>query len=453
MAARTSASTGTLIAITVLSITTLGLFVASVVLFAQSRAAKDRAAAADETTKLVVSDRDRNDPVVQLLQSEATKKKATLVNHMIAERRSIMQKVTGSDRDTLDSLLKTLESEQVETNLVSALRDRSGQIATLTQRVTAAEAARDRALADKENEAKRVKDIEQAQRDTVKALSAEVDKIKGESDAMRTELAGFRSLNDERLDKIRSDFTSKEGGLRTEIEKLQSERAVNVDRIKTLEGKARGERFAGQPEYALVDGEVVDINPAEKAVTISVGRRNKAVLGMTFEVYPQGTTIRADAATGEYPRGKAAIEIIRVDQDSSVGRIVREQKGNPMVRGDVIANAVYDPNKSYKFLVYGNFDSLGNGAATAQGSSEIKAWIQSWGGTTVDELAGDVDFVVLGSRPALPPEPNSRAPFEVVEEYIRLQRLAKRYDELFSQASASSIPVLNQNRLRTLIGK
>jgi hypothetical protein len=71
MAARTSASTGTLVTISILSLTTLGLFVLSVVFFAQRRGALDKAQAAEETTKLVISDRDRNDPVVQKLQADA----------------------------------------------------------------------------------------------------------------------------------------------------------------------------------------------------------------------------------------------------------------------------------------------------------------------------------------------------------------------------------------------
>jgi hypothetical protein len=453
MAARTSASTGTLLTISILSIATLGLFVTSVIFFAQRRAALDRAAAADETSKLVVSDRDRNDPVVQRLQSEAQKKKSTLVSYMIDERKQILSRVTGSDRDTLDSLIKTLEDEEVSTNLVSALKDRSAQIATLTRRVADAEAARDRALQDKESEAGRVKDIEQAQRDTIAALTAEVDKIRAEADSMRSQLGAIRSTNDERVERIQGEFTTKEADLRTEIEKLQSERAVNLDRIKTLEGQVRGTRFSGQPEYALIDAQIIAINPAERAVTLSVGRRDKLVLGTTFEVYPQGTTIRPDAATGEYPRGKASLEVIRVDEDSAVARITRELRGNPIVRGDLAANAIYDPTKSYKFLVYGNFDPTGAGAATPQGAAEIKAWIESWGGSVVNELTGDLDFVVLGTRPTLPPEPSSRAPIEVVEEFIRLQGLAKRYDELMRQATAANIPVLNQNRLRTLIGK
>ena len=38
-----------------------------------------------------------------------------------------------------------------------------------------------------------------------------------------------------------------------------------------------------------------------------------------------------------------------------------------MVSGDVIANAVYDPKKSYRFVVFGAFDTDGDGVATQRG--------------------------------------------------------------------------------------
>ena len=68
------------------------------------------------------------------------------------------------------------------------------------------------------------------------------------------------------------------------------------------------------------------------------------------------------------------------------------------------------------------------------------------------DLQGDVDFLVLGERPVLPPRPGNDAPLELVQEYIRLDRIVQRYDRLLEQARATSLPVLNENRLYTLLG-
>jgi hypothetical protein len=63
-----------------------------------------------------------------------------------------------------------------------------------------------------------------------------------------------------------------------------------------------------------------------------------------------------------------------------------------------------------------------------------------------------VDFIVLGERPVLPPEPSPNAELVYVQQWVALKRNALKYDELLSQAIATSIPVLNQNRLYTLTG-
>lgn len=452
MAARTSASTGTLVTVTVLGLATLGLFITSVVFFANKRAAETRATAAEATTAEFLSERDRNDPVIQRLKEDAKKKKSTVVGYMLTERKEIMQRATGVERDTVETMDLQLKNAGVTTNLLASVKDRSSQIDALKKQLGDAESARDRALQDKENESKRVKDIEAAQRQTVAALTAQVDQTKQEADTLRDEVTKFKASMDERVDRIRTDYTGKETTLKSEIDKLQSERVIDKDRLRKYELQIKGQRFAGPAEYALVDGQIIGINSADGTVVLSVGRKQKVVLGMTFEAFADGNSIKVDETTGQYPRGKASLEVIKVDHDSAVARVLREQKGNPIVRGDVIANAVFDPNKSYKFLVYGNFDPSRSGIPTPQGATEIKARIKSWGGDVVDDLSGDVDFIVLGARPALPPEPSANAPYAVIEEFLRLQRIAKRYDELLNQATSTSIPVLNENRLYTLTG-
>ena len=83
--------------------------------------------------------------------------------------------------------------------------------------------------------------------------------------------------------------------------------------------------------------------------------------------------------------------------------------------------------------------------------AETTALIRDWGGQVSDELTGAVDFLVLGSRPVLPPEPAGTAPLEIQREFIRLRQKVERYDDMFDKAVKTSIPILNLNRLETLI--
>jgi hypothetical protein len=173
---------------------------------------------------------------------------------------------------------------------------------------------------------------------------------------------------------------------------------------------------------------------------------------MTFEVYTNASAIKADEQ-GNYPKGKATIEITRVlDDNSSIARIVREVSGNPVIAADVIANAVFDPRKVYSFVVFGNFDFDGDSVATPQETQNIKGIIESWNGRISDDITGDTDFVVLGEKPILPPQPKPTDPVELTERYILLRQQVTRYDSLLERAGQAGIPILNQNRLYTLTG-
>jgi hypothetical protein len=103
-------------------------------------------------------------------------------------------------------------------------------------------------------------------------------------------------------------------------------------------------------------------------------------------------------------------------------------------------------------MVEGLFDTNGDGRESRYERDELAALIERWGGTVVDEITGDLDFMVLGAKPVLPPAPAVGAPIAVINEYNRLGREIQRYEELQLAAEATSVPLLNANRLQTLIG-
>jgi hypothetical protein len=53
----------------------------------------------------------------------------------------------------------------------------------------------------------------------------------------------------------------------------------------------------------------------------------------------------------------------------------------------------------------------------------------------------------------VPPSPPSDAPAALVDQFVRARRSATDYDNLIQGAGAAGIPILNQNRLFTLMGK
>ncbi len=455
MAGRTSTSFGVAATITILGILSLALFVVSAVFFGKYNDAKRNVDSLTSSQAEIIAEGERNSDDVRLLKDEARKSGGrSLVGYLLKSQQDTMQAVTGNRRDTFAAFqnrLKNVEGSETG-SLLSILSARDAEVARLRDEYARADAARTTAQADQKNAVDRIRSIEENHQRTVDALSAEVGQYRDEVETYRSGADDYKKQIDAQASRMATEFAETKKSLETQLAKLTDEKLILENQLAILRGQKNLETFRGRPEESLVDGEVIGLNSADGTVALSIGARNKVALGMTFAVYADANSIKPDA-NGRYAPGKATLEVISVEPTSSTARITSEVKGNPVVRGDVIANALYDPAKVYKFVVFGNFDTDRDRIATALERQDAETMITAWGGLIVPDLSGDVDFLVLGERPVLPPRPGADAPLEVVQEFIRRQREVERYDNLFKNATSTGIPVLNENRLYTLIGK
>lgn len=454
MAARTSISPGLGITIGLLGAISLGLFVVTIILYGDNIKYVKQIDEADQNNRDFVREVDRADPAIQGDLRNARSAGVSLVRYLSDSLNDTFKKVTGNENDRLAELeTKTQSIDGASTNSMLGLVQRQlNQITTLERQLADAEAARLAAQTNLQREADRVTALQAQQTQTVNGLQATIAELQDAVDGYR---AGFQSTEQQyiaTINQLRADLEASEQNSRTQIRELQQQKLLLEDQVSALQLAGRGESLKPKDEHSLVDGTVANTNPNESEVYVSIGRRDKVVLGMTFAIYGDSTQIRPDE-DGNYPQGKGAVEVINVGETSSRCRVLFERAGNPIVPGDVIANAAYDPNKVYKFLIAGNFDTNGDGRRTPGERTEITAFVEEWGGTTTEELEGDVDFVVLGEPPILPPQPNINSPIEIVEIYIRRENELNRYNDLLDKAQRTSIPVLNENRLYTLIGR
>ncbi|MGP1273087.1 MAG: hypothetical protein ACTS22_07120 [Phycisphaerales bacterium] len=455
MAARTSAGFGIIFTISLLGLISAVLFVVALIQFSDNGKLRQELNDQEATNREFIRQAERADPVIAAELTNARSENESLVGYLLGQLETTYGKVTGNSRDRVESLNQKIQGiPGADTgNLLAVIRGLRTQIATLEQARADADAGR-LAAEDRLREAtERVNALDEQQRQTVARLQNRVAQLEQDATQYRDGLAGIEQRFAQELAQERQEAEGLERTLRQQISQLQQRNLVLEDQVSRLQGEARGSTLTAKDEASLVDGSIVNTNPNDREVFISLGRRDNVILGMTFSVYSDAAQIRPDPATGEYPRGKGAIEVVNVGETSSRCRILSERTGNPLVAGDVIANAVYDPDKRYKFLIAGNFDTNGDRQQTPAERAEIVALIQDWGGITTDEFAGDVDFLVLGAAPVLPPEPGVTSPIAVVEQYIRREAELKRYNELLDQARRTSVPVLNENRLYTLIGR
>ncbi len=475
MAARTGAGVGVITTITIFGILSLGLFITTVVYLGNASKAQSELANLQREYNDFVSNEERQDAGVQAFLQTAQGNRETLTGFLMNNLSTTMRDVSGTPRDDHDRFIQRLGTMQLSgiaqakgwdqdsgqapsvgqlvdgSNLLSLLRDVDQYLRNQQNELDNANASSRRSSQDLANEVSRIGTIESTHRQTIDLLTGQIGQLETQVEQYRRQTNDATANMEARVERLRDEAGNRQQSLAGRIGELEGENARLTNQVEVLRSARSGETLQAQDEAALVDARVLAVDAASAEATISIGSNDKAVLGMSFAVYADAGAIKPDA-NGRYPRGKATLEIISVDESTSVCRITRETRGSPIVKTDVVANAVYDPNKVYTLLMIGNFDLNRDGLATAQERKDWQGIIEGWGGRVVSEPTGDMDFLVLGRRPVPRAEPSSNAPISIVQQYLDELAAAQRYDDLWNTARATQLPVLNENRLRTLVG-
>lgn len=450
MANRGDTGMGVKVALGIFATLTLALFVLTVIFAAQANKERQERQAAEATYNEAIRPDERNDTWDQLRARAGRNQGVVMYLHQ--QNQELLNLIGASRRESSEAVMERVRGtlSQGSSTLLREVESLTARIQDLQRQVEAADRARGSAEADMLAAIERADRQQQANLQRLAENNAQLAEL-------QAEVQRYREGADENIDTARGQVAEERATSSQRIAELESsgrqlrnQIAVLEEQLERLRGQRSDEVLTAQNEATLIDGRVVSISGADEVI-LDRGRRDRMVLGLTFEVYPRGTTLRADA-DGEFPPGKASLEVIRVDEGTSRARVIRSTRGNPVVAGDLLLNPIYDPNKVYKFVVFGNFDTNRDGVATEQERNQIIAMIQEWGGSIQNEIDGTTDFVVLGEPPILPPQPRQDDPIEVIDRYIQLRRTVDRFNELFESAKRAGIPVLNQNRLMTLTG-
>jgi len=443
------------ITVTILAVLTIAGFITTMVFVAAKQRAERDFRDLESQQSEILQGAERSNSTVQGYLERSSEQRKSLVGYLIDELQATMTTAGGNANLPHEELVERIDgtTELSGGSLVDRIERLQSRLASETRAREEAEGARDRAAEDLRAEAERIRGLENE-------LRIAQERTKGQIDQAFDGIQGYERRIEDVIASVEAQVTDLENEhaetlstLQDDVANLEQQNLVLRDRLEAELGTARPWILQPDDEFALVDARVVAVQPGANTVTLSVGTRQRATIGLTFSVYNNAGQLRPDA-DGNFPEGKADLEIIRVDSEtSSTARVIRTTQGNPVVVDDVVANPLYDPNKVYKFVVYGTFDTNQDGRATRLEADRLSSLIRQWGGSVVDEISGDLDFLVLGRQPVLPPQPGPGAPLEAVQEYVRLQLMVDRYSTLFADARATNIPVLNENRLYTLIGQ
>jgi len=454
MAIRSGAGTGVIVSLVVFVLTTVFLLVLSIIFYAGRVEQTDLTDKAKKDLSTFITSEEQNLDSFQRIVASAKADRVSVAGYLNSDLESLRVLVSGAPDTSNESIRSTLNKALSNGgSLFLAFERQNRQLQERQQeldaRISELNSARDQIASLEQS----VSDSVNATAQALAAARVQWSDIQNESEVLAQNVDTHFANRLQRDDRLIGGKTSLIHQLESERDTLIKEKTILANDAADLRELVSTSRMSSIDPAMLVDGSILDVAGTDR-VFIGLGAQDHIVLGMSFEVYDDQSQLRVNEK-GELPRGKASIEIIKVGQTTSTAKVTQSTPGRPIVRDNIIVNAIYDPHYKYKFMVHGQFDADGDGVPE-QNNTFIKDRIETWGGIVVESqefLPGDLDFLVLGIQPqeARPLPRNASEP--MINDYVRKQQAFSNYTSLLEQAQDVKIPVLNANRLDILTGQ
>jgi archaellum component FlaC len=403
-----------------------------------------------------VKKQQRSSDLFKTFESTASANGQSVAAYLAGRNDDLMRFVSGDASTNLEQLRADLARYDVGDNDVVRdkfvetrrnLRSRNDEIDGLKKQLGDARGT----IAEKEAQ---IDSMRENQRRELEKVSQEIVTYRDQSEQYSDQVRQTLGDMNQAVERLEDQYEDRIGDLEDDVDAANQEVVLlraRVDEYEKIFDKIRMK--ATSPEL-LVDGSVIDVDTGREHVFINRGKRNRIVLGMTFEVYDDAASIRPNPQTGVMPRGKASMQVIKVAETTSTCKLTRTIPGRPVVRNNVIANAIYDPDYRFKFLIHGKFDVDGDGRPSEAEAEYLRSRVVDWGGEIIigEEIPGDLDFLVLGEEPRMPLPLRADSSEAQTRVWVQKQAALVKYRELKRQASEAQIPVLNANRFFILIG-
>lgn len=442
-------STGVIVALVVFVVLSVALLAISIILYTQMDAAdrKEKEARSELSAVITAGELGRSD--VQAMRSNAGSR--SLFGYMAEQNAEVNKFVVGESSATLAKMRTDLRLGENDT-VVDAMRKLAAERDARAQEAGSLKtksADLDKEIQDLK---KKLAAAEKSRTEDLAKVAASVESYKQAAEKYRGEFDAAKAALDQSRADMAARLASETAALQSENDSLRTDRERFKERVAALQRKVEATSIKAGNPAAMVDARVVDVDAKTGTLFINIGSNKRVIPGMTFEVFDDAAGIAAAAETGS--RGKASVQVIKVGDSTSTCRVLRGSGSRPIVKDDVLANAVFNPNYKFKFLVHGKFDANNDGKATTGEADYVKSRIREWGGEVVegDTLSGDLDFLVLGVMPPLPVGLAENATEQQTLAYSEQRAARDLYEKLFSTAVDAEIPVLNWARFEALTG-
>lgn len=375
----------------------------------------------------------------------------TVVGALMEENQTLKEMIAGDSELTVEAIAEQKENLGIELSfargvqaLLADIQSLQREIEEARQQIEVQTSRADAAVEARESLSQEYQQSVQQLEQQISQLNQDLAAYRGAGEQLETSVTG-------QIEQLRREKDNRIAQLQVEVGQMTSER----DRLRDLLNSITRVDLDEGSKITRPDGEITSVSADDGRVFINRGQNDRILLGMTFEIFDRGQLVElgeGDISQTQL-RGKATVEVIDVRESTSLARIVRTQAGRGVSVGDQLVNLVYDPQASYKFFVYGDFDIERTGQPQVSDRRRVENMITRWGGSLADALSYDVDFLILGAEPPLPEAlpPGVIDPVRIAQN-VEAQRNYETYQQLVGQAREMGIPILNQNRFLSLVG-
>ena len=453
-------------ALVVFAVLSVILAASSVWLYLKWDKSQKKATELEQQQSSLLAAREAGDKSHQEVIEEAQNAEGSpsVVSYLMAQRAGLRTSVAGD---------AALSNADIQSRVDAALKDAQSSLSEegsgglsglplveVIKNLTNAYSAQRLAISELDSARKAAQDSEQRAQQQLQAVKAtasqNLGQVRSDVKARWDQLDEYLKVWEANLEELRGHLATMQESKRKgeelaqeQLDAMQAELDDNKDRLGSLIEKVQKWRGEGGIEFAgmvsRADGKIVKIVPGQNMILIDIGEGEHLPLSLKFEVF--SPTERLTDRT----KSKATIEVVRVSPKVSECQIVRTARNQTIMPGDVIVNAVYDRQNQYIFRVIGGFDLDGSGDLDVGGAQSLEALIERWGGQVVGDLHVQTDFLVVGSEPQVPIEPDG---FDQAAVALYEQKVKERaaYVQEQDRAVKLSIPILNHKRFLYLLG-
>jgi hypothetical protein len=402
-----------------------------------------------DALKQVASSTERSQPEIQNMVRTFKKEGHTVYAQLSQSNSTLTQKITGTTTDPedaikkADDLFKAIGSNR---GLIQEVRDARKKHATALSQIADLKKQVLQAASERDTKQETITKLQAKFASDVQKLNQTIESIKATGQQRETAHQGGMDSAKKEWGLVRNDLNKKIADLVKNVEEQKRDIKHQKTMYQALEKKFEGYRPKIAPNVARKpDGKILRVVEEADRCYINLGLKDRVIPGLTFSIYSQAGIPQ----TGE---GKGKIIVTNVSDTISECRISMQDKKDPILANDLIANLVFDVLRQYTFVVEGEFDLHGRGEATQDGAKEVRLLIQRFGGKNAKEVEIDTDFVVMGEAPLRPAKPKESAPPQVWEIYRKQVEIFDRYHGVRQLAQSLRIPILNASRFIAFMG-